>query len=187
MKTIPHYSAFERISSTMAKEFGTIKKGTEDDYLMLLLPIEGNLLKMSRKTRNKNGRRAMEAIRIALFTIYGYLNSWVYDFGSYLTPENKDFVYAALMAVDPFTNEAIRQMLENEYDWDSPADLRRFFKDPVKCLLRIGESIQLWTDEGGTDGYFKFLEKYVSGIVSTNNDQMDCAVKVPGIIDYKIY
>ena len=107
MKTIGNYSVFERISSNMAREFGTIKKGKEEQYSMLLLPIESNIIRANRKNGVNNGRRAMEAIKISLFTINGYLNGWEYDFGKYLTAKNKDYVDAILHAVDPFTNEEL--------------------------------------------------------------------------------
>lgn len=37
---------FERIYSQMEKEFGKIKKGNEEAFGMLLLPMEGNALKI---------------------------------------------------------------------------------------------------------------------------------------------
>jgi hypothetical protein len=34
-----NYAAFDRITSNMAREFGSIKKGTEEDYAFCLYPI----------------------------------------------------------------------------------------------------------------------------------------------------
>ena len=165
MKTIANYSAFERVSSNMAKEFGTIKKGAEKDYILFMLPIESNLIKMGRKTGNKNGRRAMEAIKICLFTIDGYINGWEYDFSNYLTPENKDFVHGILMAIDPFTNQQLYKVLDNEYYLDKKEDLREYFTTPVKCLLRIEVSMQQETKDYGTSGYFDFLENHMGDVL----------------------
>jgi len=67
MKTISNYSSFERITSNMAREFGRIKKGTEEEYALSLYPIESNLLKTNRASGVNNGRRAMDAIKICLF------------------------------------------------------------------------------------------------------------------------
>ena len=168
MKTIANYSAFERISSNMAREFGTIKKGREEEYAKLMMPIENNLMKMSRKTGNNNGRRAMEAIKICLFMVTAYLNGWEYDFGNYLTGENEDFVSAVLMAVDPFTNKELRDLLEQSYDLDSKDDLHEYFATPVKCLLRIEASIELWTKKRGSSGYFDFLEGHMGHVLSND-------------------
>ena len=177
MKAIANYGAFERISSLMTREFGTIRKGYEEGYAFILLPIEGNLLKLSRKTNNKNGRRAMEAIKIALFTINGYLNGCEYDFSKFLTSENQDFVHAVLMAVDPFTNEALKDALGDEYDWSSAEDLREYFSEPIQCLLRIEASMQTWTDRNGPGGYFAFLEEYVAATIA-DDYEMDFGAKV---------
>lgn len=48
---------FDKISGTMAKEFGTIKRGNEDDHAMMLLTMEGNLLKLYREEEKRNERR----------------------------------------------------------------------------------------------------------------------------------
>ena len=47
---------FERIYSQMEKEFGKIRKGEEDVYSMLLLPLEGNVLKIHREYPLSNSR-----------------------------------------------------------------------------------------------------------------------------------
>jgi len=177
MKSIANYGVFERISSLMAREFGTIKRGSEEAHAFILQPIEGNLLKMSRKTGNRNGRRVIEAIKIALFTINGYLNDCEYDFSKYLTSENQDFVHAALMAIDPFTNEILKEALADEYDWNSADGLREYFSEPIKCLLRIEASAQMWMDSSGAEGYFDFLEEYVALTISDDYD-MDFGAKI---------
>jgi len=176
MKTIESYGAFERISSLMIREFGTIKRGHEEEHAPTLLIIERNLLKMSHKTKNPNGRRAMEAVKIALFTINGYLNGWEYDFGKYLTPENKNFAHAILMAIDPFTNDTLREALGDEYDWNSTEVVRQFFTLPVKCILRIESSMQTWTDRKGANGYFAFLQEHLS--ITRGDYQMDYVAKI---------
>lgn len=40
---------FEKIYSQMEREFGKIRKGEEETYAMLLLPMEGNVLKIHRE------------------------------------------------------------------------------------------------------------------------------------------
>ena len=161
MKTINSYSTFERVTSNMAREFGRIKKGTEESYAFVLFPIESNLLKVNRKNGVNNGRRVMEAIKICLFKIEGYLNGWEYDFGQYLTDDNKEYVDAILYSVDPFSNEEIAGIISQWYDMNSKEDIREYFSLPVKCLIRIEESIQTWTNERGASGYFDFLESHL--------------------------
>ena len=62
---------FEKIYSQMEKEFGKIRKGEEETYAMLLLPMEGNVLKIHRKCPESNSRRIREAIALALFDVKG--------------------------------------------------------------------------------------------------------------------
>ena len=59
---------FDRIYSQMEKEFGRIRTG-EEEHMMMLFPIEGNLLKTYRKYPASNSRRPREAIGLVLFDI----------------------------------------------------------------------------------------------------------------------
>ena len=60
---------FEKIYSQMEREFGKIRKGEEETYAMLLLPMEGNVLKIHREFPGANSRRLREAIALALFDV----------------------------------------------------------------------------------------------------------------------
>jgi hypothetical protein len=176
MKQISNQNAFDRISSSMAKTFGKIKKGMEEEFTFELATMEGNLLKTHRQNKKYNGRRASEAIKICFFIIDGYINDCEYDLSEYKTPENEPFVKALLMAFDPFTNEAIREVFDNESDGHSLDDLRDYFTTPVQCLLRIEDSIELWTKRNGPDGYFNFTEDLM-GHVIPRDEKMDFTIR----------
>ena len=62
---------FEKIYSQMESKFGKIRMGEEETYAMLLLPMEGNVLKIHREFPESNSRRLREAIALALFDIKG--------------------------------------------------------------------------------------------------------------------
>jgi hypothetical protein len=159
------YYKLERISSRMAKEFGTIPKGDEELYSFMLHPMEGNLLKLHRKAPVRNGRHAIEAIHMCLLKIDGYINGIEYDFGRFITNENRAFLEGLLASFDPFTNQEIFDVANKTYDLNTSDDLRKFFETPVKCLLRIEKSIKLWTKELGANGYFKFIEDQMGHLV----------------------
>lgn len=95
MKQIPNFSAFERISSSMAKTFGKVKKGKEEDFALELASIEGNLLKTYRMNKVHNGRRASEAIKICLFIIDGYF-SFTEEFMGHMIPDNEKMDFAVM-------------------------------------------------------------------------------------------
>jgi len=175
MKEVVKYHAFERIPSQMARIFGTIPKGREDDYNMILFPMESNLVKMNRIHGINNGRRAMEAILACLFIVDGYLNKKEYDLSNFISAENEAYINGLLMSFDPFTNEEIKSALESDYDLSSPKDLADYFCVPVRCLLRIAKSIDLWTKEFGVNGYFDFLEGQLGATIE-RNDKMDFTI-----------
>ena len=70
---------FEKIYSQMERKFGKIRKGEEETYAMLLLPMEGNVLKIHREFPESNSRRLREAIALALFDIKGNYSREKYD------------------------------------------------------------------------------------------------------------
>lgn len=154
---------FEKIYNEMEKEFGKIKNGTEEDHLMMLLPIEGNALKIHRKYSASNSRRLKEAIALALFTIKGYYTSTSYDTSNFREENNERLESAILMAFDPFTNPEIKKLIEagQMLDLNNPKELHDYFKEPVICLLRLKESIEFLDKQNGINGYFKFIEDYI--------------------------
>ena len=166
---------FDRISSRMEKKFGAIEKNLEMKYTDILLPIESNLLRAKRKYGINSGRSVIEAIHICLLMIDGYLNEVEYDLDAYISESNKPYLTALLMSFDPFTNKLLMPVAEEKCDIHSKEGLRDYFEPPVKCLLRIEKSIELWTKTLGDNGYFNFLENQIGKIV-VNNDQIDCVV-----------
>lgn len=152
----------ERISSRMAKEFGTIPKGQEELHAFMLHPMESNLLKLHRQNPGRNGRHAVEAIQMSLLTVDGYLREIEYDYSRFASAENQAFLHGLLMSFDPFTNPEIREIVMKK---DDNLAAKEYFELPVKCLLRIEKSIQLWTGEWGRNGYFEFIEQQMGHLV----------------------
>ncbi|MCI8586281.1 MAG: hypothetical protein HFI92_10415 [Lachnospiraceae bacterium] len=170
MKERVNQYKFDKISSIMQKTFGTIRRGEEDSYDMLLFPMEGNMLKLYREKKSRNGRRAQEAVRICLFTIDGYLEGKEYDTTAVAAPESQELAHGLLMSFDPFTNDEVRNALEEHLNLDSVEGLRVYYKVPVMCLLRIEKSIELWNKEMGPEGYFLFLEEHMGSMVKDDGE-----------------
>ena len=53
---------FEKIYSKMERKFGKIRKGEEETYAMLLLPMEGNVLKIHREFPESGSRKLRRLI-----------------------------------------------------------------------------------------------------------------------------
>ena len=154
---------FERIYSQMEKEFGKIRKGEEDIYSMLLLPLEGNALKIHREFPLSNSRRLREAIALVLFDIKGKCTGEKADTEKFRNEDNEKLEKALLMAFDPYTNAEIMELLKQQTNTGEFTQemLKSYYKLPVMCLLRIKDSIDTWEKQSGADGYFDFIESYL--------------------------
>lgn len=178
VKKVNRYQ-FDKISSNMAKEHGTIKSGTEDMYAMMLAAMEGNMLKQYRQNQDMTGRLVVDAIRICLYKTHEKLSGNEYDLSSFTAPETEQLVYALLMGFDPFTNEEVKEVLSASFDLADQEMLRVYYGVPVKCLLRIEKSVELWTKEWGSGGYFKFLEQHMGHLIE-HNQEMKYSVLLSG-------
>ena len=121
-----------------------IRKGEEGTYAMLLLPMEGNALKIHREFPESNSRRLREVIALVLFDIKENCSGEKCDTGSFRNAENERLEKALLMAFEL-----------------SQGQLKEYYKFPVMCLLRIKESIDTWEKRSGSNGYFDFIEGYM--------------------------
>ena len=155
----------------MEREFGKIRKGEEETYAMLLLPMEGNVLKIHREFPESNSRRLREAIALALFDIKGNYSREEYDTDNFRNKENGRLEKALLMAFDPYTNNEIMELLKEQFQMDmlSQEQVKEYYKFPVMCLLRIKESIDTWEKRSGSDGYFDFIEGYMGKEIKGND------------------
>ena len=169
LKTYVDSYKLDRISSRMAKDFGKIPRGGEEMYSFIMHPMEGNMLKLHRAEPSRNGRHAIDAIHMCLLTIDGYINGIEYDFSRIPTEHCNAFYEGLLFSFDPFNNQELLAVAKKVYDLNAPADLKKIFELPVKCLLRIEKSIELWTNEFGANGYFKFIEDQLGHIVDHDN------------------
>ena len=154
---------FEKIYSQMEKEFGKIKKGEEEIYSMLLLPIEGNVLKIHRRFPTSNSRRLREAIALVLFDIKEKYTGEKHDTGNFRNEDNERLEKALLMAFDPCTNVDVLEVLKRELQTEELTQemLKNYYKLPVMCLLRIKDSVDAWEKQSGANGYFNFIESYM--------------------------
>ena len=172
---------FERIYSQMEKEFDKIRKGEEEAYSMLLMPLEGNVLKVHRKFPSSNSRRLREAIALALFDIKERYMGEKADTGKYRNEDNEKLEKALLMAFDPYTNEEVMELLKQQENTEelSQEMLKSYYKLPVMCLLRMKDSIDTWERRSGANGYFNFIERYMGSQIK--GTEMNFTLMSPGL------
>lgn len=163
---------FEKIYAEMGKEYGKIRKGEEEVHSMMLFPMESNVLKIHRAYPGSNSRRLREAVGLVLFDIKSRVGGEEADTGRFRDADNERLEKALLMAFDPFTNEEIREVL-GQMDAEH---LHEYYKEPVMCLLRIKDSVDIWEKRGGSNGYFDFIEQYMGAQI--NDDKMNFSVMI---------
>jgi hypothetical protein len=134
--------------------------------------MEGNLLKLHRQNPNRTGRQALTAVHMALLTIDGYIKQVEYDFSGHAVPRNQALLYGLLMSFDPFTNKEVHEVVMKEVD---SFDARKYFKIPIKCLLRVEKSIKHWSKKSGTNGYFTFIENHMGQLIE-QDDKMNFTI-----------
>lgn len=59
---------------------------------------------------------------------------------------------------------------EGMVELDDKNQLRKLYKEPVICLLRIKESVDRWGKRLGADGYFTFTEDFMGNSVPQDQE-----------------
>ncbi|MDE6220709.1 MAG: hypothetical protein K2G51_09825 [Lachnospiraceae bacterium] len=171
---------FDNICRQMEKEFGKVRKGEEDQYIPFLMAIEGNLLKTHRQFQASNSRRLLEAVPLALFQLKRNMTGEDYELERYQSVDNERLVHAILMAFDPLTNEEIADAFREKgiVELNNQEMLRDIYAISIMCILRIKESVELFVQQLGSDGYFDFLEETI-GTEVPQNDEFHYTVILP--------
>lgn len=173
------YYQFERVFSQMEKEFGKIRTGQEEAHTMTLFPMEGNVLKVQRQYPASNSRRLLEAIGLVLFDIKERYTGETIDVAKFRNEDNARLEQALLMAFDPFTNEELKEAIQSQsiLDLTDLKQLHHYYQEPIQCLLKIKDSLDLWTRELGSNGYFDFIENQMG--YQVNGNEMNYAIAIP--------
>lgn len=160
----------KRVIARAKKEFGIIVRGTEEDYnpqlnnLEHLFYIIYNELPMS----NSDLQRAIE---ITIYDLKGVIDNIKYDYSSVADKKIIKFSKNLQMYFNPKVNKDINLTEE------ANNNLKKVFSLPIKCLIRVYDSIEFWYKNYGIDGYFRKLEEYVSPVLAIG--------EYPYILEYK--
>jgi hypothetical protein len=161
---------FEKIYSLMEREFGKIKSGQEEAHALMLMPIESNALRIHRMYPTSNSRRLREAIALALFDIKERYSGDKINLDSFRDDDNARLEEAVLMAFDPFTNEEVKEIISSQSTLDitNKTMLHDYYAEPIRCLLRIKDSIDTWEKQMGSNGYFDYIEQFMGAEIKGN-------------------
>lgn len=149
----------KRIISRAKKEYGIIPKGTEDDYNPQLDYIEHFIYKIYESIPITD-TSLRTVIEIVLYDVKTVVEKTEYDYSKIVTKEEISFAQSLRTIFDPMCNENIKNLLKN-VDLNKTEDLKKLYEFPVKCLLRIYDSIEFWNKFYGKNGYYRMLEEMV--------------------------
>lgn len=152
-KTLIYYD-IKRILSRVEKEFGKIKRGTEEFYNPQLDYIEQAIYEVY-KTIPISDYELQEVISAIIYDLKGYIDNKIYDYSELLDEKVIKFAKELEYIFNPFINENI---IIND---SAKKDLKGLFTLPIICLTRIYDSIDFWRLKYGKNGYFKMLEEMV--------------------------
>lgn len=136
-------------------------------------------MKVQRQYPASNSRRLSEAIGLLLFDTKERYTGETIDIAKFRNEDNALLEQALLMAWDPFTNQELKEDLQSQstLDLTDLKQLHDYYQEPVQCLLKIKDSLDLWTRELGSNGYFDFIENQIGFQVDGN--EMNYAIAIP--------
>lgn len=158
---------FESITREFSKRFGKIPRGQENDWNLFFSTIDSNVLKVHRRFPKANDYRLREGLLMALHTIKGRLDGVEPDLTSIENNENRLLCNAILSGFDPFFSEELRKGVAKQIPDLEREDFNRerIYELPVRCLVRMVESVDFWTRRGGANGYFEMVEGEIGDAV----------------------
>lgn len=133
-----------------------IQKGEEDGfYYEYLQTIEFEAY-MLHQRYGINNRQMMEIIQMVLLDIKSVLSGEEYDYSKWEEPCYRSCADAIekyfMVSRFPELREVLRKGVVQD---------EAFYELAQKCLIRIHESVEFWTKQGGDNGYFHFIEGFI--------------------------
>lgn len=161
VKVLSNYD-MSRVISRARKEFGFIERGTEELYNPQLDYLEHEIYNIYEEIEISD-RELKEVIEMIIYDLKGIIENKVYDYTDIRNDSQIEFSKRLQMLFNPILNEEIN--IKDEYK----KDFKEIFTFPIKCLLRIYDSIEFWNKHSGRNGYYHMLEDMVLPVVRIGN------------------
>lgn len=165
-KKLKNYD-MNRIISRVKKEFGTITHGTEENYNPGLDYLEHAIYQAYTEIPITD-IQLKEVIEMILYDLQGLIQNKIYDYKEIREEKQIQFAQKIELFFNPFINEYIKQNLK-DIDTHNNDELKKLFTFPIKCLLRIYDSIEFWAKRKGKNGYYRMLEEMVCSTMQIGN------------------
>lgn len=159
---------FDKIVSTLQKKVGNLTENEENRYNYELCTLEMHILQQHME-KELMDRQVMEALKLVLFKVEGYLNNVEYEFEQLLDIESVELAEVIARLFIPFEEEILKVELSKKYDLNNKVCLSELFELPVKCILKIMKSVESWRKWSGSNGYLNFIKEQLNQLIG----QMD--------------
>ena len=152
-KEIKEYD-LRRVLGRVKKDYGFLVAGTEEECAKEFYEVETTIYRLYKDF----GISDYDLQTILLITIYdlkGLIEEIEYDYTNVATEKQIKCSKEIQMKFNPFINKNI--LITDE----AKNNLKELFTLPIQILARIHDSINIWREIKGKDGYFKMLEEMV--------------------------
>lgn len=154
---------FDSIVSKTKKEINPISRGQEEEfYFDYLALVEIQVHKFQLKYDLK-GRQVMEILRIVLFDIKSILDQQEYDYTNWEEDHYRECADSIETLFLPEKNPDLKNKLKQML-----CLTKEYFEMARKCIVRVHESVEQWTEDFGADGYFHFIEPFFGTEIQTD-------------------
>ncbi len=148
----------KRVIARARKEYGYINRGDEDLYYPQLGYMEHKIYDVYEEIQITD-RKLQLALIISIYDLKSIVDDKEYDYIDIVDDKVIKYAKKLQMLFNPYLNKDI---YINKSMCKSNKDL---FILPIKCMLRIYDSIDFWRERYGVGGYFKMLEEMVINIM----------------------
>jgi len=153
----------KRVLTRCDKEFGIIKKGTEDDYNPQLDILEHYIYNIYEQF-SITDMSLLNIIPYVIYDLKSHIDDREYDYSEILSESEVKALTMLESSFNPYKSEKLKKVLKN-IDLENKDDLKKLFTLPIICLRRIYDSVLYWHEVYGKNGYFKMLEEMVLPIM----------------------
>jgi hypothetical protein len=157
---------FDSIVGKTKNTIDPIRRGEEDGYFGHLAILEIMIHRFC-VTYGINGRQAMEILRIVLFDIKSLTESEEYDCSRWYEDNYQKCIDEIEKCFMPSKNPVLKDLLIKPESADG-----NYFELARMIIVRIHESVEQWTKDFGSDGYYNFISGFIGTEIVTSEQYL---------------
>lgn len=147
---------FDKIVAETKKMISPIRRGEEDGIYFEYLALLEMKMYDFHKRHGINGRQAKEILQLILFDIKSIVDEIDYNCTALEESCYRDCTEEIEQLFLPEKNPGLKDALIKETYKDDA-----YFEFARKNIVRIHESVEQWTKDFGSNGYFTFIGDYI--------------------------